>query len=314
MEYCALPARPVTARWRRLGSAAAAILDGAGAFLALLLIVDAFRSLPAPDASLLGVLVRLPGGAPLHPAAGLVLGAALLLRRRWTAPVLAAFALLAAANVAEFYVLKARGLRAAALPLSAAVLAFLGAAAARLFLDRPAAGWPARAAGAALAGPALLFLHIFSFGATDYARPAEAVVVFGARVYGDGRPSLALEDRVRHGIRLWRAGAAPVLVLSGAPDEVPAMARMAAEAGIPQEAVESDPEGLDTFATLANLRHRRVVAVSHYYHLARIKMAARRLGLECATAPCRMTRRLAREPYFVAREGAAFVSYYLFRG
>ena len=57
-----------------------------------------------------------------------------------------------------------------------------------------------------------------------------------------------------------------------------------------------------------------MVAVSHYYHLARIKLVSRRMGIACATVPCPMTRRLAKEPYFVARECAAFVSYYLFRG
>jgi uncharacterized SAM-binding protein YcdF (DUF218 family) len=313
MEYCGLPARPVTPRWLRLGGRAAAVMDGALGFLGLLLVFDAFRSFRSPDASLLGVLLRLPGGVPLPSWAGLVLGPSLLLRRRWLAPVPAAFALLAAANIAEFYLLRSRGLRAAALPFSAVTLALLAAAVARPFHDIPAARRAWRAAGAAAAGPALLLLHLVSFGSTDYARPAEAVVVLGARVYGDGRPSLALEDRVRHGIRLWAAGTAPVLVMSGAPDETPVMRRMALEAGVPEGAVVEDPEGVNTRATLANLRHRRVVAVSHYYHMARIKMAARRRGVACATSPCGMSRRLAREPWFVARECAAFVSYYLFR-
>ncbi len=313
MEYCGLPARPVTTRWRFLGNRASAVMDGVLDFLGALLVFDGFRSFFSPDASVLGVFFRLPGGAPLPSWAGLVLGLSLLARRRWTAAVLGAFALLAIANAAEFYVLRARGLRAAALPFSAVTLALLAAAVARNFRGRPAARWTWRAAGAVLAGPALLLLHLFSFGATDYARPAEAIVVFGARAYPDGRPSLALEDRVRHGIGLWEAGTAPTLVLSGAPDETPVMRRMALEAGVPDEAIVEDPAGVNTFATLANLRHRRVVAVSHYYHLARIKLAARRLGVACATAPCRMSRRLAREPYFVARECAAFVSTYLFR-
>lgn len=313
MEYCGLPARPATARWLRFGNRASSAMDGALGFLGILLVFDAFRSFRSPDASVLGILLRWPGGVPLPSWAGLVLGPALLFRRRWLAPVPAAFALLAAANAVEFYILRSRGLRAAALPFSAVTLALLAGAAARHFLE----GGPARRAwkmaGAAAAGPALLLLHLFSFGSTDYARPAEAVVVFGARVYGDGAPSLALEDRVRHGIRLWASGAAPLLVMSGAPDETPVMRRMAREAGVPEEAVVEDPAGINTRATVANLRHRRVVAVSHYYHLARIKMAARRRGVACATSPCPMTRRLAREPWFVAREGAAFVSYY-FRG
>src|SRR6185295_2357710 len=119
--------------------------------------------------------------------------------------------------------------------------------------------------------------------------------------------------RVKHGIHLYKAGLAPKLILSGAPDEVPAMKQMALAARVPESALVCDPAGLNSFATLENLKVRNVVAVSHYYHLARIKLTAHRLGIACATSPCPMSRRLAREPYFVARECAAFVSYYLFR-
>jgi hypothetical protein len=312
--YCGIPERPVTTRWRRLGSRALACLDGAREVVGALLAVDAIRCLFTPEASILGVLVRLPGGVAIQTPVGLVLGAALLVRHRACAAVTGAFALLALANVVEFYMLRAAGLAAALPPLSLAVLAFFAAATARVFHDGRTAPWPWRAAGAVAAGPALVLLHLFSFGATDYTRPAEAIVVFGAGVYPDGTPSLALEDRVNHGIRLHQDRVAPVLVMSGGPDEVPVMVRMALEAGVPESAIVADPAGLNTFATLTNLRQRRVVAVSHYYHLARIKFMAGRLGLRCATAPCRMTRRLAREPYCIARECAALAVYYLFRG
>jgi vancomycin permeability regulator SanA len=118
---------------------------------------------------------------------------------------------------------------------------------------------------------------------------------------------------VRHGVKLYRAKLAPKLILSGAPDEVPVMERLAKEGGVPASALVLDPAGLNSYATLANLKEKDVVAVSHYYHLARIKLTAHRLGLACATSPCVMSRRLAKEPYFIARECVAFVSYYGFR-
>jgi uncharacterized SAM-binding protein YcdF (DUF218 family) len=245
---------------------------------------------------------------------GALLGAAFLVRHRAAALVLVAHLVLAILNVAEFYVLRSNGLQAAALPLSLVTVALLVAAISRTLYDGPSLGWRSRLAGAIVAGPLLLLMHLFSFGATDYTRPAEAIVVFGARVYEDGSPSLALEDRVKHGVRLSQAGLAPRLVLSGAPDEVPAMVRLTLGWGVPEDAIVSDPAGVNTYATLANLRERRILAVSHYYHLARIKLVARRMGIACATVPCPMTRRLAKEPYFIARECAAFVSYYLFRG
>ncbi len=312
MSYCSLPARASTSRWRRVAHRAADLLDGARWVLGLAFAVDAVRSLFTPDASL-GVFVRWPGGTALPSVFGLLLGAALLVRHRVSLLVLAAFAVLAVVNVGEFYALRARGLRAAAVPFSLVTLALLAGAAGRHLQDGPPGRWTWKAAGGAIASPLLVLLHLFSFGATDYARPAEAIVVFGAGVTPDGRPSLALRDRVQHGIRLHRAGLAPVLVMSGADDEVPVMRRLALEAGVPEEAVVCDPAGVNTFATVSNLRQRRVVAVSHYYHLARIKLAASRRGIRCATAPCPMTRRLAREPYYVAREVAAFAAYYLLR-
>lgn len=314
MVYCSLPDRRATTRWRRAGHRTVAFLDGVRLLVGAALVVDSARSFFTPDASLLGILVRWPGGAPLPSADGLLLGAAFVWTRRWAALVLAAHLVLAVFNIADFYVLRSGGLDAGALPFSVATAALLLLAIARTFHVGAVAGWTWRVAGAAAAAPALLLMHLFSFGTTDYARPSEAIVVFGARVCEDGRPSLALEDRVRHGVRLFHAGLAPALVLSGAPDEVAAMRALALRWGVPEGAIECDPEGLNSFATLRNLRQRRVLAVSHYYHLARIKLAARRLGLACATSPCPMSRRLAREPYFVARECAAFVGYYLFRG
>ncbi|MCI0652544.1 MAG: YdcF family protein, partial [Planctomycetes bacterium] len=228
-----------------------AILDGVRYFLGVLLIADAWRSLATPEASLLALLVRLPAGVPLPAIDGFFLGAALLFVHPLSALVIAGHALLAAANIVEFYALRAEGLAAAALPFSLATLTLFAASAARVFYEGPRARWPWLGVGAAGAGPALLILHLFSFGATDYARPAQAIVVFGARVYRDGTPSLALGDRVKHGVRLYHAGVAPALVLSGAPEEVAAMKRLAQDRGVPAAALVLDPAGLNSFATLA---------------------------------------------------------------
>lgn len=314
MSYCGLPARKGTARRVAFGREALALLDGPRLLLGAALLVDALRGFFTPDASILGLLLRWPGGRPLPAFDGLLLGAALLLRHRASTIVLVAHAVLALVNVGEFYALKADGFRAAPLPFSLAVFVILLAAVARHLSVGPA---PSRAwgwGGAAVSAPLLLLLHLLSFGASDYARPAEAVVVFGAGVRPDGTPSLALEDRVRSGAALVRSGRAPRLILSGGPDEVPVMRRLALEAGLGESALTLDPAGLNTWATLRNVREKRIVAVSHSYHLARIKLAAARLGLECATSPCVQTRRLAREPWYVARECAAFVSYWLLRG
>ena len=309
--FCSLPESTSDRPWAERGLA---LFDGARFLAGAALIGDAFRSLLTPDASLLGIFLRGPGGAPLPAVAGLILGAAFLRRLQVSAFILATAGVLAIINVGEFYVLRAGGLDAAFMPFSFLTLALLAGATARSLSSGPIGRWRWMGVGAGLSAPAVLLLHLFSFGATDYARRADAIVVFGAKAYKDGTPSLALYDRVAHGIRLYQDGAAPVIVMSGAPDETPVMKRMAIEAGVPRAAVEEDPAGLNTYGTIKNLSHRRVVAVSHYYHLARIKMTAQRHGIVCYTSPCPMSRRLAKEPWFIARECAAFGAYYLFRG
>ncbi len=287
--------------------------EGLRVALGIALLLDAVRSFATPESSFLALLIRLPGGSPLPQAVAAVLGGALLLRGRLAAAAIAGGALLAAWNAVEFYGLLGRGLDALPFPLSLPVAIGLAWLAVRAWRPVRRVSWPWAAAGAAIGAPAIVLLHLLTFGATDYARRADAIVVFGAKVYDDGSPSLALEDRVRHALRLYHEGLAPRLVLSGSPEEVACMARIAREDGVPEPALEQDPEGLNTWATMANLRHRRVIAVSHYYHLARIKLSAGRLGIACWTVPCRMSRGLSREPYFVAREMAAFGAYYLLR-
>ncbi|HEV3028974.1 MAG TPA: hypothetical protein VG457_15450, partial [Planctomycetota bacterium] len=184
MVYASLPSRKSTARSRIAANRTIALMDGARLFLGALLLVDAARSFLTPDSSLLSTLVRLPGGQPLPALDGLVLGAAFLTRHRLAALVLLAHLVLAGVNVAEFYLLRAEGLTTAPVPFSLITVGLLIGGIARTFYDGPTGSWTWIATGAAVAGPALLLMHLLSFGATDYARPAKAIVVFGARVYG----------------------------------------------------------------------------------------------------------------------------------
>ena len=181
----------------------------------------------------------------------------------------------------------------------------------------------------ALLGPLVLF---FAYGATDYspmagsrAPPVDCIVVYGAKVYADGTPSLSLFDRVQEGVGLWHDGRGRHLVLSGGVgesgvSEPRAMKRLAMEAGVDEGAIVLDETGANTYLSAAGTARlmrergwRSSISVSHYYHLLRIQMAARRVNLRTLTVPARMTRRLLREPYFVLRECAAFYGYYFFR-
>ena len=164
--------------------------------------------------------------------------------------------------------------------------------------------------------------QMLSFGRTDYRRPADVIVVFGARVYADGRPSPALRDRVDTAARLYRQGLAPRVVVSGgagdgAVHETVAMRDLLVAQGVPPRAVVRDPGGVDSRSTVrasvALCRAEgwcRVLAVSHGYHLARVKMSFERAGLHTVyTVPSGNSLGLSRVR-FMAREVAALWFYY----
>ncbi|MHC4300661.1 MAG: YdcF family protein [Planctomycetota bacterium] len=167
------------------------------------------------------------------------------------------------------------------------------------------------------------FAQMFCFGRTDYRRQADAIVVFGARVYASGRVSDALADRVRTGCELYLDGLAERIIFSGGPGdgdvhETQAMRTMGLKLGVPAEAIVLDENGINTRATVHNtcgmfdnIGIARVLAVSHFYHLPRIKMSYQRQGREVYTVPAKESYTLTAMPYFVGREIAALWVYYL---
>jgi|GEM_PF-784072 len=168
-------------------------------------------------------------------------------------------------------------------------------------------------------GPLLL---MYQFGTTDYRRDADAVVVFGARVYADGTPSLALEDRIRTACQLIQNGTAQWLIASGGPGdgditEAQAMRAYAIDQGVDPERIIVDDDGLNTASTCANTTRAiqpswRLLAVSHSYHLPRVKLAYQQVGLgsQVRTVPAQTSRPLAKMPIFMAREVAAWWLYF----
>jgi uncharacterized SAM-binding protein YcdF (DUF218 family) len=120
------------------------------------------------------------------------------------------------------------------------------------------------------------------------AAPA-AIVVLGARVLPDGRPSGALERRMQVAIALYRAGAAPLMLLSGGGQPVPeadVMRRMAVAAGIPERALLTEPLSRNTLenalrvaALLGTRPHTLVVLVTDRYHALRARILFRLAGL-----------------------------------
>ena len=238
-----------------------------------------------------------------------------------------AISLVASIDAGRFWLLLSRGSIRTDMPIPASLIyALLMAAGAWAFAQTQIPlSWPRRtiAAGVAAALASLFpVLQMVCFGLTDYRRPADAVLVLGARTYADGTPSDALSDRVRAACDLYHQGLAQRLIMSGGPgdgatDEPTAMARLAQELGVSRESIILDRAGLNTRASITNTaaicrdqRLSRVLAVSHFYHLPRIKLEASRADLDLCTVPAPQGYPLRKLPWFVARETAAWWAYW----
>jgi vancomycin permeability regulator SanA len=252
---------------------------------------------------------------------------------RWVAAVACgAFALLAVRDSARFMAISGSGLVHSSLPLpfSLLVAAALGVMAAGTLRarggrdDRRGRTWLGIAAAVVAWGAVFPLAQMFFFGTTDYRRPADAAVIFGARVYASGAPSPLLADRIRTGIELYQAGLVPTLIMSGGDgadgfNEALVMRDEAIAAGVSPQAILVDPAGVTTEATVANAMALirdysvppTVMAVSQAYHLPRVQLSFATEGIDVLTVPAVDPIPIGEMPLLVAREVPAFWVYYL---
>jgi uncharacterized SAM-binding protein YcdF (DUF218 family) len=126
---------------------------------------------------------------------------------------------------------------------------------------------------------------------TDETRPVEAIVVLGAAQY-NGRPSPVLRARLDRVLELWRADVAPLIVVTGGRMEGDAFTEAESsrdyliEHGVPETAILLESEAHDSWESmqgvarlLENRRISTVLLVSDGFHLLRVKLMARELGL-----------------------------------
>jgi uncharacterized SAM-binding protein YcdF (DUF218 family) len=131
----------------------------------------------------------------------------------------------------------------------------------------------------------------------DQRRPADAIVVLGAAQY-NGRPSPVFRARLDHALQLYRQGFAPRLVVTGGVgrgdtvSEATVARHYLLTRKVPLSAIVSQPEGRSTEASmtavakwLQRARLRRVLLVSDPFHMLRLRLEARRTGLEAYTSP-----------------------------
>ncbi len=275
---------------------------------------------------LLAVLAGLLAARAIRPSPGPKL--------RWaTAAVSGVFAGFAIRDVVRFYSVVAEGdVRPFIdIPLSlliALLLIGLALGALRVQRDHPVGG--ARGAIALAVGVgawAVVFplAQMLFFGTTDYRRPADVAVIFGARVYASGQPSPLLADRIRTGVELYQSGLVPLLVMSGGDgsdgfNEARVMRDVAVAAGVDPGSILVDPAGNSTEATVANVSALlatrngpegpgQVIAVSQAYHLPRVQLAFASAGIDVLTVPAADPEPIGEMPLLVAREILAFWAY-----
>lgn len=148
----------------------------------------------------------------------------------------------------------------------------------------------------------------------DQRHASGAIVVLGAAQY-NGRPSPVLKARLDHAVDLARTGLAPLIVVTGGigsgdhESEATVGRRYLVAQGIPDSEVVVLPEGKNTDQTMDAVegwvRERGlhdVLLVSDAFHLARLRVEARRHGLIAYTSPA------AGSPITGAREWGFFLA------
>jgi uncharacterized SAM-binding protein YcdF (DUF218 family) len=145
-------------------------------------------------------------------------------------------------------------------------------------------------------------LYIMSVGGRDEAAGdqvrADAIIVLGAAAY-DARPSPVFEERIRHGIDLYKRGLAPTLIFTGGFGgngarfaESQVGRRYALRRDVPASAImietvsRNTRENLSESAALMRKRKLgRAIVVSDPLHMSRALRICGEVGIACLGSP-----------------------------
>lgn len=162
-------------------------------------------------------------------------------------------------------------------------------------------------AGAALFGLLPLWLAILGFqiaaaGVETSPRNADVAIVLGAGV-ANNRPSPVFEERIRHGVALYKAGRVKRLLLTGGSAspgidaESIVARRRAIELGVPASAVLSEDRSRTTHENFLEARGvmqihgvRSAIVVSDPLHMKRALRMAGDLDIDASGSPTPTTR------------------------
>lgn len=144
---------------------------------------------------------------------------------------------------------------------------------------------------------AVVYWRITHQAGKDEARPADAIVVFGAAQY-DGRPSPVYKARLDHAAQLYHRGLAPLVIITGGSGKDPFFSEGVVgreylkTLGIPDSQLIAETQSPDTaesarrVATIMYVNNlHSCLAVSDSYHIFRIKQMLGREGIAVYGAP-----------------------------
>ena len=116
----------------------------------------------------------------------------------------------------------------------------------------------------------------------------DCILILGAGVRSDGTPTPMLRDRLISGIEAYRAGRAPLIVISGDSEnaeyrETDAMEKMLTDNGVPSKAIICDGYGLSTYESIWRIKKvygfDNILIVTQKYHLHRAIYLAEKMGV-----------------------------------
>lgn len=124
---------------------------------------------------------------------------------------------------------------------------------------------------------------------------ADAVVVLGAQVKPDGKPSVMLRERLDTGIEIYKAGLTDRIIMSGDHgsddyDEVNTMKDYAIDQGVPSEHIFMDHAGFSTYESMYRAKEifqaENIIVVTQKYHLYRAIYDAEAMGMQAEGVAC----------------------------
>ena len=142
---------------------------------------------------------------------------------------------------------------------------------------------------------------------------ADCILVLGAGIIDRETPTPMLKDRLDAGIRLYKEGFAPKILLSGdngtkGHNEIHVMLNYVLDAGVPAEDVFCDHAGFSTYESMERARDifgvKSAIVVSQTYHEYRAIYIGEKLGLDLVGVASDQEK-YSGQPYRELREIAA---------